>query len=52
MSGKKILLGVCHQLLTLWEKKKTKEKFPKVAFFRERINVHPNGSQAQKCSVA
>lgn len=30
MNRKEILLGVCHQLLTLW-KKKTKEEFPKVA---------------------
>lgn len=26
-------------------------KLPSLLFFREGINVHPNGSQEQKCSV-
>lgn len=38
-------------IINFMEKEDNGKKIPKVAFFRERINVHPDGSQEQKCSV-
>lgn len=52
MNSKKDIIRRMSSIINFIKKKKTKEKkIPKVAFFRERINVHPDGSQEQKCWV-